>query len=301
MSVENVNKAVYLGGLLDREGSPTTEVSRRLGEAGVCFDALARVWKHANITRKRKLEVYHACVLPKLLHGLETLWLRKHERHRLDGFQARCLRKIFGIAHSYISLVANSEVLDIAGEIQLSKTLLQRQLLLHGKIARMPHEALQRKVAIEPNTTQPYVCAAARRRGGPGQDWAQCIYDHVLALTYNIDAAEAMGGSSSMLHKKLGTRLMREEHSHFTLTVHTYNDTLSNVTAHSIYSTPCTHYVRDLSAALLQLLQQAAWSKAQPPAGEPRPTNYALRRTPPMRRPDVRPYHTTTHPRPPPG
>ena len=101
-----------------------------------------------------------------------------------------------------------------------------------------------------------------------------------------------VGESSSTLHQKLGTRMMREEHLHFVFTMHTYNDTLSSVTAHSTYSTPRTHYVRDLSAARLQLLQQAAWSTARPPAGEPRPTNYAPRKTPPMRRPDARPYHT---------
>ena len=53
-AVRKVSSAVYLGGLLTNDGNPATELSRRMGEAGASFDALARVWKHANIRRERK-------------------------------------------------------------------------------------------------------------------------------------------------------------------------------------------------------------------------------------------------------
>ena len=42
--------AVYLGGLLPKDGNPNTELSRRIGEAGATLDKLSKVWKHANFT-----------------------------------------------------------------------------------------------------------------------------------------------------------------------------------------------------------------------------------------------------------
>ena len=66
--VQLVDQVVYLGGLLTTQVTAKPEVSRRIGEARGIFKALQRCWAHANICRKRKLELYSAIVLPKLLY-----------------------------------------------------------------------------------------------------------------------------------------------------------------------------------------------------------------------------------------
>jgi len=180
--VKVVEQAMYLGGLLDQSGNPTTELSRRLGEAGKVFDQLARVWKHTNIKRSREIQIYRACIIPKLMYGLETLWLRKAELQRLNGFHARCLRKALGIAHPYLSHISNAEVLHRSGEMPLSNTLLQRQLFLYGKVARMPPDSLQRKAALEPNSVMPRSCEGIRRRGRPKQTWTHAVHQHAAQL-----------------------------------------------------------------------------------------------------------------------
>ena len=88
------DRLIYLGGLLSADGRVGAELSRRLGLAERTFTDLQRVWKHANITRKRKVEIFEACVVSRLLYGLQAAWLNKSERRRLNAFQCRCLRRI---------------------------------------------------------------------------------------------------------------------------------------------------------------------------------------------------------------
>jgi len=179
--VRCVDHAVYLGGLLSQDGNPASELSRRIGEAGRTLEALSRVWKHANITRERKLEVYRACVLPKLLYGLETIWLRSAEQRRLNAFQARSLRKVLGIPHSYVSRVSNAQVLQQANDRPLFHELLRRQMNLYGKIVRMSNDDLQRQVALKAGSAEPAVWQGNLRRGRPRQVWTTCVYGHVQA------------------------------------------------------------------------------------------------------------------------
>lgn len=129
---------LYLGSLLSADGHIVSKLIRRIGLAEQVFKELSKVWNHTNTTRRRKLEVFQACVVSKSMHSLHTAWLNKAERQCLDAFQARCLRRILKIPPSYVSRVSNETVLSIAGGCPLSHTLLQSQLLFYGHVAREP-------------------------------------------------------------------------------------------------------------------------------------------------------------------
>ncbi len=107
------DQAVYLGGLLSINGRPVAELTRRLGEARRSFSNLVAVWKHCNISRSRKFCIYEACVLSKLLYGLESVWLLQADRNRLDSFHAQCLRRILGIPPAFPSRVSNATVVRL--------------------------------------------------------------------------------------------------------------------------------------------------------------------------------------------
>jgi len=179
--VQRVEQAVYLGGLVTSDGNPATELSRRIGEASRALEALARVWKHANVPKKRKIEIYKACVLPKLLYGLETFWLRGGEQKRLNGFHARCLRRVLGVPHPQVSHVSNAEVLQRAQEKPLFHTLLERQMLLYGRLVRMPGGSMQRDAALAENSPEPAEWPGKRRKGRPRQTWASEVFKRVRA------------------------------------------------------------------------------------------------------------------------
>eukprot|EP00959_Pyramimonas_sp_CCMP1952_P181031 3785497-Pyramimonas_sp.AAC.1 len=81
----------YLGATLCSTGKLGGELTERLGMAwGVCSD-FERTWKHSSITTARKLEAFQSVVTTKIMYSLNTAWLNKAERRRLDGFQARRL------------------------------------------------------------------------------------------------------------------------------------------------------------------------------------------------------------------
>ena len=96
--------------------------------------------------------MFGACVVLKLMYGLHTGWLSKGARRRLDGFQARCLRRILRIPPAFVSRVSNEQVRQQAGgQTKVSLMLLRCQLRLLGRIARSQGGVL-RDVVFEPGT-----------------------------------------------------------------------------------------------------------------------------------------------------
>ncbi|CAE8648405.1 unnamed protein product [Polarella glacialis] len=111
---------VYLGSLLSNDGSIGGELGRRIGNASCDFRVLCKVWSHAAINKQRKLEIFNACVVSKLMYCIHTAWLNVAERRRLDAFQNKCLRKVMGEEHSFYSRVTNQSILQQAGSQKLS-------------------------------------------------------------------------------------------------------------------------------------------------------------------------------------
>ena len=148
---------IYLGGMMSSSGDSGTELNRPLGMARKDFDVLCRIWKHTSISLDRTVKIFDACVVAKLMYCMHIVWFNKAERSKLDAFQARCLRKLAGIPHPYISRISNQVVLNTCGSTPLSSTLTCRQLLLMGKIATMPDDsAIRRSVFISPSLGRPF-------------------------------------------------------------------------------------------------------------------------------------------------
>ena len=169
--------AVYLGGLVSSTGGVTAEISRRLGEGRRSFLNLAAVWKHANVTKKKKLLIFEACVVSKVLYGLESMWLLKDQLRKLDAFYCSCLRKIVGVLPAFVSRISNHAVLDRLSATLLSQTLKKRQLMLYGRLVHQPENEFSRQVAIEPGGCKPRDWHPNRKVGRPCQRWPKCVYD----------------------------------------------------------------------------------------------------------------------------
>ena len=117
---------VYLGSYLCDNGSIGPELNRRLGAARAEFETLSRVWNHAVLPKSKKIRIFEACVLSKLLYCLHTAWLNEAELRRLNVFQSKCFRKILNIPHSYVSRISNKTVLERSGRQEISNILTYR-------------------------------------------------------------------------------------------------------------------------------------------------------------------------------
>jgi len=118
----------YLGAQLHANGQLEAEIAQKIGLASQEFKVLKRIWNHCNISIRFKFEIFTACVLQRLLYSLETAWLNKSLRNKLDGFYAKCLHQILKINPSHISRVSNHYILQQFNAKPLSRTLLHRQL-----------------------------------------------------------------------------------------------------------------------------------------------------------------------------
>ena len=160
-----------MGGLLTADGHAVSEVLRRIGAATGDFRALQKMWGHASIGKKRKLQLLHALVASKLQYSLSTLWLVSAQLRRIDGFYARCIRPILGIPASFVSRVSNTSVFAKARLTAMSEQVKVRQLVLMGKVARSPGDSPLRRDVFVGNTLNPQVGRYIRRVGRPRQEW----------------------------------------------------------------------------------------------------------------------------------
>ena len=177
---------------MDTSGSIQSELNRRIGMACADFKALARIWNHASLTREWKYRIYRACILTKLLYGLQTAWLTKPQRKKLDGFHARCVRQITEIKHSFWSRVSNADVLTSIHAPLLSTMLLEQQLKYFGKVYRRMDADITRTFVFQPSSDQLVEASFRKRRGRPRLSWALELRKHAIILIGNQPLGLAM-------------------------------------------------------------------------------------------------------------
>ena len=105
----------------------------------------------------RKLHYFDAFVMSKLLYGLSSTWLTSSQQRRLDGFHARCLRRILSIQPAFLSRVSNAIVFDKAAARPASEQMKSQQLSLLGKVGRAPAGSPIRRDALVGNTAIPSI------------------------------------------------------------------------------------------------------------------------------------------------
>ena len=179
-NIDSKDTMAYLGTNLSEDGRISRELSRRLGTASADFRAMSRMWKHTSFTRLRKLEVYQAVIVSRLLYGLASAWLSAAERRRLDGFHNRCLRALWGIRPAYVSRISNKDVLSTTSQRPMSTSLLRQQLILFGKVAREPADSVLRSAAFRPGSFWAATDGFVRTVGRPRLEWSSEVERHAV-------------------------------------------------------------------------------------------------------------------------
>ena len=70
--VQQKERMKYLGSLLSADGGIGPELNARLGAARSDFFKLCKIWAHTAISRRRKMEIFNACVVSKLTYCLQV-------------------------------------------------------------------------------------------------------------------------------------------------------------------------------------------------------------------------------------
>ena len=207
--VKTKSSMVYLGSLLSNDGCIGSELARRSGMAQGGFQTLRRVWSHSKLTRRRKTEIFTACILSKLMYCLHTAYLNKAERRKLDGFQARCMRQIIGVLPSFICRVSNADAFGKANAVTLSNTLLRQQLQLLGAIARRPSDDAVRGLIFQPDTLDLRTSAIPRRRGRPRVTWSAYVWSQAIAAAGSRDRLKDLMQDTKLARRAWSTAVKK--------------------------------------------------------------------------------------------
>ena len=117
------------------------------------------------------MHYFEPLVSSRLAYGFSTQWLVLPQRRRLDGFVARCLRRILGVPPAFISRISNATVFARAGMLSFSSQLLKQQLCFFGKVALSAAGNPLRSNTFVDNTLNPQIGRFVLKVGRPRQNW----------------------------------------------------------------------------------------------------------------------------------
>ena len=160
--IDDVDRFVYLGATVSKEGGGTEDIHNRVVKARGVFLRLKNIWSSNSISRRTKVGLYKTLVKPVLMYGCETWKMNKSDENKINVFQSRCLRRIFKIR--WQERITNKEVLMMAEMENLSEDVRRRRWKFIGHIMRK-----------EPNndcrTALTWTPEGRRKRGRPRTTW----------------------------------------------------------------------------------------------------------------------------------
>ena len=91
--IEMVDRFMYLGSSLSREGDVMSDVTSRLEKSSRAFGSLrGPIFNNSNMSVATKRAVYKAVVFAVLLYESKTWVLKAQHTQRLNVFHNRCVR-----------------------------------------------------------------------------------------------------------------------------------------------------------------------------------------------------------------
>ena len=93
---ERVEEFKYLGRNLTNQNSVQEEIKSRLKSGNACYHLVQKPLSNILLSKNLKIKVYIIIILPVVVYGCETWWLKLREESRLRIFESGVLRRIFG-------------------------------------------------------------------------------------------------------------------------------------------------------------------------------------------------------------
>jgi hypothetical protein len=177
--VENVSDFIYLGSLLDKSGTSSKEIERRLMLGAWKFGQLQKpLWNQPSVSLETKLKIYRTVVLSTVLYGCET-WACSEadfphkETLKINTFHTKKLRFLVGKKRDEIS---NAELFKLTTSWELENIVSKYRLRWAGHVRRMDCARLPKRVLFG-SLVKPADIPWGNKRGRPKKDWTSCLKD----------------------------------------------------------------------------------------------------------------------------
>ena len=123
--IKEVEKFVYLGSVVSKDGGTDEDIKCRINKARHAFNTLRPVWTSTSLSLHNKIRIFNTNVKSVLLYGAETWRATKTITHKLQTFSNRCLRNILNIR--WPDVVSNKELWDRTKQTPMETEIRQRK------------------------------------------------------------------------------------------------------------------------------------------------------------------------------
>lgn len=143
--LESVEVVKYLGVMISGDGRMEEEIRSRIGKAARVIGALNEpVWRQKELSRRTKLRVYNAIVVPTLMYGSETWVLSKQQESAIQATEMNVLRRI--AERRRVDRVRNVKIREELKQEGVLEKVKRSQLRWREALAEMGPERLVRRV-----------------------------------------------------------------------------------------------------------------------------------------------------------
>lgn len=93
---EEVRQFEYLGVTVTNKGEEKVEIEKRIGRGSKAARALKKLLKSKYVSLAPKICLYRTLICPAVLYGAELWVMNKHEAKKLEAWERKMLRSVYG-------------------------------------------------------------------------------------------------------------------------------------------------------------------------------------------------------------
>lgn len=137
---EEVQNFSYLGVSLSSTNDEEEEIATRIAKGSRCVGAVYHILKSNKVSRSAKLRIYKTVIRPTVLYGCELWAMKTTDKVKLEVWERKTLRKIFGGKKENELIVrrTNAEVMNLFGDSNITCFIRAQRLRWLGHIVHMP-------------------------------------------------------------------------------------------------------------------------------------------------------------------
>lgn len=145
---EAVGTFKYLGSTLTARNEEDAEIQARIKCGNRAYFSLIKQLKSRTVHQKTKIRLYKTLIRTVVAYGCETWTLTQSAAEKIDRFERKILRRIFGPVRdgSIWRIRYNEELYRLYKEPKLSMHIRLMRLQWAGHIQRMPSERITQKI-----------------------------------------------------------------------------------------------------------------------------------------------------------
>lgn len=176
-SFQKVKNFEYLGVTMTHISDEDMEIDKRTMKASRALGALENMIKSKLISRKTKIRLYKTIIQPTLLYGSETWVLNKKNKSKLERWERKILRKIYGGIQDegQWRRRTNKEIQEMYKTPCITSKIQAQRLRWLGHVVRMGGERIAKKVLLGGE-------GGKKKRGRPRKKWMDAVKEDLRQI-----------------------------------------------------------------------------------------------------------------------